>query len=63
MSGHRRGCFPARGRIVSQAMMGGGAFGPLKAGWMGPESVKQAEMPVAALWKILCTAGWLAPGH
>jgi hypothetical protein len=36
-------------------MMGGGAFGPLKAGPMGPENAKQAEMPVAGLWKILCT--------
>jgi hypothetical protein len=57
MSGHRRGCFPARDRIVSQAMMGVGAFGPLKAGGTGPENAKQAEMPVARLWKILCTAG------
>jgi hypothetical protein len=59
MSGHRRGCFPARDRIVSQAMMGEGAFGPLKAGRTGPENAKQAEMPVAGLSKILCTAGWL----
>ena len=59
MSGHRRGCFPARDRIVSQAMMGGGAFTPLKTGRTGPENVKQAEMPVADLRKVLCTAGSL----
>jgi hypothetical protein len=43
-------------------MMGGGAFGPLKAGPMGPENAKQAEMPVAGLWKILCTSAASAEG-
>jgi hypothetical protein len=35
--------------------MGGGAFNWLKTGWIGAESVKQAEIHLADLWKILST--------
>jgi hypothetical protein len=44
---------PARDRIVSRAMMGGGAFILLKGGQAGPESTKQVENRVAVLRKIL----------
>jgi hypothetical protein len=44
---------PARARIVSQAMMGGGAFILLKAGSGGPKTAKQAEIRLAVLLKIL----------
>jgi hypothetical protein len=44
---------PARARIVSQAMMGDGAFILLKVGSEGPETAKQAEIRVAVLLKIL----------
>jgi hypothetical protein len=44
---------PARARIVSQAMMGGGAFILLKAGGRGPETAKQAEIRLAVLRRIL----------
>jgi hypothetical protein len=44
---------PARARIVSRAMMGGGAFILLKAGLKGPETAKQAEIGLAVLLKIL----------
>jgi hypothetical protein len=57
MSGHRRRCFPARDRIVSQAMMGGRTFSPLKTGRAGPEKAKQVEIPVAGLRKILDIPG------
>jgi hypothetical protein len=54
LSGHRRGCQPARDRIVSQAMIGAAAFILLKAGVLGPESAKQAEIRLAGLLTILC---------
>jgi hypothetical protein len=44
---------PARARIVSRAMMGGGAFIPLKVGCNGPETEKQTEIRLAILLKIL----------
>jgi hypothetical protein len=44
---------PARDRIVSQAMMGGGCFILLKTGRNRPESAKQAEIRLAILPKIL----------
>jgi hypothetical protein len=54
LSGHRRGCQPARDRIVSQAMIGAAAFILLKAGVLGPESAKQPEIRLAGLPTILC---------
>jgi len=44
---------PARDRIVSLGMMGGGAFTLLKVGRAGPKSAKQVENPLANLPKIL----------
>jgi hypothetical protein len=44
---------PARDRIVSRAMMGGGAFILLKVGREGPETAEQAEIRLAILLKIL----------
>jgi hypothetical protein len=44
---------PARARIVSRAMMGGGAFILLKVGRSGPETAKQTEIRLAILRKIL----------
>jgi hypothetical protein len=38
--------------------MDGGGFIPLKAGLAGPESVKQAEIRLANLLKILPIAGF-----
>jgi hypothetical protein len=43
----------ARDRIVSQAMMGGGAFILLKGGRSRPKSAKQVEIRLAILLKIL----------
>jgi hypothetical protein len=43
----------ARDRIVSQAMMGGGAFILFKGGRPGPKSAKQPEIRFAVLLKIL----------
>jgi hypothetical protein len=54
LSGHRRGCQPARDRIVSQAIIGAAAFILLKAGVSGQESAKQAEIRLAGLPTILC---------
>jgi hypothetical protein len=64
LSGHRRGCQPARDRIVSQAIIGAAAFILLKAGVSGRESAKQAEIRLAGLPTILrigrreCKIGW-----
>jgi hypothetical protein len=44
---------PARARIVSPAMMGGGAFILLKTGRSGPKTAKQVEIRLAVLLKIL----------
>jgi len=44
---------PARDRIISPGMMGGGTFILLKAGCIGSESAKQAEIRLAILLKIL----------
>jgi hypothetical protein len=46
-------CWLARDRIVSEAMMGGGAFILLKGGRIGPKSAKQVEIRLAILLKIL----------
>jgi hypothetical protein len=53
---------PARDRIVSQGRMSGGAFILLKAGRIGPETAKQAEIRLANLLKILPIAEpkWVA---
>src|SRR5258705_2110549 len=55
-------CWPARDRIVSEAMMGGGTFILLKAGRPWPESAKQTEIRLAILLKMLQIAhfgtGW-----
>jgi len=45
--------WPARDRIVSLGMMGGGTFILLKTGRAGLESAKQAEIRLAILLKIL----------
>jgi hypothetical protein len=57
LSGHRLGCQPARDRIVSQAMIGGAAFIPIKAGLSGRESKKQAEIRLAGFATILGIGG------
>jgi hypothetical protein len=44
---------PARARIFSLAMMGGGAFILLKGGQAGLESTKRAKVRLAILPKIL----------
>jgi hypothetical protein len=44
---------PARARIVSRAMMRGGAFILLKVGRGGPKTAKQVEIRLAILPKIL----------
>jgi hypothetical protein len=49
---------PARDRIVSLGMMGGGAFARLKAGRTGPKTTKQAEIRPAFCGKFYA----LAPG-
>jgi hypothetical protein len=53
MSGRRRAHQPARDRIVSLGMMGGGTFFPLKGGQAGLESTKRAKIRLAILLKIL----------
>jgi hypothetical protein len=58
--------WPARDRIVSQAMMGGGAFVLLKTGRYRPESAGQAEIRLAILLKILsigCSRRGARPGR